>query len=393
MQIELNKQELTLKNEIREYLLDILNAPLLAELQDPNFFEGGGPEFRKALLRMGHDGWIGLSWPKSLGGKEFTPIEQYIFVEEIMRTGFPFPFLTTESVGPMIAKFGSPYAQENIAKRILTGELIFAIGYSEPNAGTDLASLSTEAKKTSKGWLINGQKIWTSLANFADYVWLAARTDKDAKKHKGISMFIVPTSDSGFACHPIHTLGDVRTNSTYYENVEVSDDFLVGDVNGGWSLITSQLNLERLALVNHGPVEELYISLLSQAKDIKLQNGKKLAEISWVQDNFAKIYYKLEALKLICWKQVWSQGNNQFSMTDASVAKVYGSEYFIEAYRLLMEIFGEISLFKSNQELAILNGKLERMYRTASILTFGGGTNEVQKDIIAIAGLFLPRSS
>ncbi|MGA1762202.1 MAG: acyl-CoA dehydrogenase family protein [Gammaproteobacteria bacterium] len=393
MQIELNKQELYLKNEIREYLLDILNAPLLAELQDPNFFEGGGPEFRKALLRMGHDGWIGLSWPKSLGGKEFTPIEQYIFVEEIMRTGFPFPFLTTESVGPMIAKFGSPYAQENIAKRILTGELIFAIGYSEPNAGTDLASLSTEAKKTSKGWLINGQKIWTSLANFADYVWLAARTDKDAKKHKGISMFIVPTSDSGFACHPIHTLGDVRTNSTYYENVEVSDDFLVGDVNGGWSLITSQLNLERLALVNHGPVEELYISLLSQAKDIKLQNGKKLAEISWVQDNFAKIYYKLEALKLICWKQVWSQGNNQFSMTDASVAKVYGSEYFIEAYRLLMEIFGEISLFKSNQELAILNGKLERMYRTASILTFGGGTNEVQKDIIAIAGLFLPRSS
>lgn len=393
MQIELNKQELHLKNEIKEYLIDILNAPLLAELQDPNFFEGGGPEFRKALLRMGHDGWIGLSWPKSLGGKEFTPIEQYIFVEEIMRTGFPFPFLTTESVGPMIAKFGSPYAQENIAKRILTGELIFAIGYSEPNAGTDLASLSTEAKKTSKGWLINGQKIWTSLANFADYVWLAARTDKDAKKHKGISMFIVPTSDSGFACHPIHTLGDVRTNSTYYENVEVSDDFLVGDVNGGWSLITSQLNLERLALVNHGPVEELYISLLSQAKDIKLQNGKKLAEISWVQDNFAKIYYKLEALKLICWKQVWSQGNNQFSMTDASVAKVYGSEYFIEAYRLLMEIFGEISLFKSNQELAILNGKLERMYRTASILTFGGGTNEVQKDIIAMAGLFLPRSS
>lgn len=393
MQIELNKQELHLKNEIKEYLIDILNAPLLAELQDPNFFEGGGPEFRKALLRMGHDGWIGLSWPKSLGGKEFSPIEQYIFVEEIMRTGFPFPFLTTESVGPMIAKFGSSYAQENIAKRILTGELIFAIGYSESNAGTDLASLSTEAKKTNNGWLINGQKIWTSLANFADYVWLAARTDKEAKKHKGISMFIVPTSDSGFTCHPIHTLGDVRTNSTYYDNIEVNDDFLVGDVNGGWSLITSQLNLERLALVNHGPVEELYTSLLLQAKEIKLQNGKRLAEISWVQDNFAKIYYKLEALKLICWKQVWSQGNNQFSMTDASVAKVYGSEYFIEAYRLLMEIFGEISLFKSNQELAILNGKLERMYRTASILTFGGGTNEVQKDIIAMAGLFLPRSS
>ena len=393
MQIELNKKQANLKIEIREYLQDLLTHELLKELQDPSYFEGGGPEFRKALLRMGNDGWIGLSWPKSLGGKEFSPIEQYIFVEEIMRTGFPFPFLTTESVGPMIANHGSDYAKENIAKRILTGELIFAIGYSEPNAGTDLASLTTRADKSPKGWMINGQKIWTSLANFADYVWLAARTNQGAKKHKGISMFIVPTDDPGFSCHPIHTLGDVRTNTTHYDNINISDDFLVGEIDKGWSLITSQLNLERLALVNHGPVEELYLNLLLQAKETKLQNGMRLANVPWVQDAFAKIYYKLEALKLICWKQVWSQGNNNFSMTDASVAKVYGSEYFIEAYRMMMEIFGELSLFKSNQELTILNGKLERMYRTASILTFGGGTNEVQKDIIAMAGLFLPRSN
>ncbi len=206
-------------------------------------------------------------------------------------------------------------------------------------------------------------------------------------------MFIVPTDDPGFSCHPIHTLGDVRTNTTHYDNIEISDDFLVGEIDKGWSLITSQLNLERLALVNHGPVEELYLNLLLQAKETQLQNGTRLANVPWVQDAFAKIYYKLEALKLICWKQVWSQGNNNFSMTDASVAKVYGSEYFIEAYRMMMEIFGELSLFKSNQELTILNGKLERMYRTASILTFGGGTNEVQKDIIAMAGLFLPRSN
>ncbi|MEK9649835.1 MAG: acyl-CoA dehydrogenase family protein [Gammaproteobacteria bacterium] len=393
MEIELSKKELKLKCTINEYLKELLNVELRQELSDSRYFEGGGPEFRKALLQMGKDGWIGLSWPKSFGGKEFSPIEQYIFVEEIMRTGFPFPFLTTESIGPMIAKYGSSFAKDNIARRILTGELIFAIGYSEPNAGTDLASLITSAEKSSEGWLINGQKIWTSLANFADYVWLAARTDKEAKKHKGISMFIVPTNAPGFSCHPIHTLGDVRTNSTFYENVFVKNDFLVGEVNSGWSLITSQLNLERLALVNHGPIEELYNNLLIVAKGIKLINGMKLSEVPWIQDSFAKIYYKLEALKLICWKQVWSQGKNNFSMTDASVAKVYGSEFFIEAYRMMMEIFGEISLFKSNQELSILNGKLERMYRTASILTFGGGTNEVQKDIIAMAGLFLPRTS
>ena len=145
MKIELTKNQQKLKDELKEYFSALLNKELLNEMSDPQFFEGGGPEFKKALKIMGQDGWIGLSWPKEFGGKEFTPIEQYIFVEEIMRTGFPFPFLTTESVGPMIAQHGSDWAKETIAKSILRGETIFAIGYSEPNAGTDLASLKTQA--------------------------------------------------------------------------------------------------------------------------------------------------------------------------------------------------------------------------------------------------------
>lgn len=391
MKIELTKNQQKLKDELKEYFSALLNKELLSEMSDPQFFEGGGPEFKKALKIMGQDGWIGLSWPKEFGGKEFTPIEQYIFVEEIMRTGFPFPFLTTESVGPMIAQYGSDWAKETIAKSILRGETIFAIGYSEPNAGTDLASLKTQAQPCKEGFKINGQKIWTSLANYADYIWLAARTNNEVKKHKGISMFIVPTDDDGFSYTPIQTLGDVTTNMTYYDDIYVSKDNLVGELNSGWNLITSQLNLERLALVNHGPVDELYHQLLSLAKSTKVDSTNALSDIDWVKSNFAKIYSGLETLKLICWKQVWGMENNALSMTDASVAKIYGSEYFIEAYRMMMEIFGELSIIRDDS-LSILNSRLERMYRTASILTFGGGTNEVQRDIISMAGLLMPRS-
>ena len=392
MLIKLNSKQAKLKAELQEYFKGLITPELKTELTNPEHFEGGGPEFKKAMRSMGADGWIGLSWKKEFGGKELSPIEQYIFVETVMRTGFPFPFLTTESVGPMIAEYGSDWAKDEIATKILQGKLIFGIGYSEPNSGTDLASLQTKAIKDGDGYLINGQKMWTSLANFSDYIWLAARTDFEAKNHKGISMFIVPTNDPGFSLTAINTLGDVRTNATFYENIKVPDSHLVGELNQGWSLITSQLNLERLALVNHGPVEELYKDVLEFAQNTKIDNDKPLSDLSWVKQNFAQIHSGIEALKLICWKQTWIMESNQLNMAEASVAKVYGSEFFIEAYRLLMEIVGELSILKNNSELKILNARLERMYRTASILTFGGGTNEVQRDIIAMAGLLMPRS-
>ncbi len=392
MLIQLNAKQAKLKADLQEYFEGLMTPALKAELNDPKHFEGGGREFKNAMQTMGADGWIGLSWKKELGGKELSPMDQYIFVETVMRTGFPFPFLTTESVGPMIAEHGSDWAKEEIATKILQGELIFGIGYSEPNSGTDLASLQTKAIKEIDGYLINGQKMWTSLANFSDYIWLATRTDFEAKNHKGISIFIVPTDDPGFSMSEINTLGDVRTNATFYDNILVPDSYLVGKLNQGWSLITSQLNLERLALVNHGPVEELYKNVLSLAHQTKINNDQYLTDLSWVKHNFAQVYSGIEALKLICWKQTWIMESDQLNMAEASVAKVYGSEFFIEAYRLLMEIMGELSLLKNESELSILNAKLERMYRTASILTFGGGTNEVQRDIIAMAGLLMPRT-
>ncbi|WP_235015482.1 acyl-CoA dehydrogenase family protein [Oceanicoccus sp. KOV_DT_Chl] len=312
-----------------------------------------------------------------------------------MRAGYSFPFLTTEAVGPQLATHGNEFQKTEIVPKIMAGECLIAIGYSEPGAGTDLAAVKTQAVQDGDEWVINGQKMWTSLAHFCDWVWLACRTDNDnPKKHKGITMFLVPTSDPGWSCTPVVTLGGVRTNATYYDNIRVPDKYRVGEINGGWKLITGQLNRERLSLVNYGPTAEMFNILVKWAQETELPAGGKVIDQPWVQMNLAKIRAGAEVLKLIAYKQAWAMTEGNLEMADASAAKVYGSEFFIEAYRMMGEIMGQAGLIKGESERsAILRGRIERLYRTASIITFGGGTNEIQRDIISAAGLWMPRAS
>ncbi len=392
MRIELTAEQKTLQAEVREYMAGIMTEAMREEMKNPEYFEGGGPLFRKALEQLGTDGWLALSWPKEYGGREASPMEQYIFTEEIMRSGFPYPFLTTEAVGPVLAEHGSDELRETVVKGILAGKVVIAIGYSEPTAGTDLASLKTKAELDGDQWVINGQKIWTSLANFSDYIWVAARTDPDAsKKHKGLTMFLVPIDTPGFSQTPIWTLG-VRTNATYYEDVRLDRKWQVGEVNRGWKLITGQLNRERLSLVNHGPVATLYEQVGAWAAETIGPDGEPLIAQPWVQANLAKVRSGLEALKLVCWKQAWAMTEGSLGMEQASAAKIFGTELFVEVYRWLLEIMGQAGTLKADSPGAILKGKIEHRYRCGSILTFGGGTNEVQREIIAAAGLWMPRA-
>ena len=391
MKIEFTKDQIKLREELRDYFNDLMNENLVKELKMSGGEGGGGPEFKKALKKIGQDGWIGLSWPKKYGGQEASYLEQYIFTEEIMRSGFPYPFLTTDSIGPTIAEYGNELIKRDLIPGILSGDIIFAIGYSEPDAGTDLASLSTKAILKNNKWIINGQKMWTSLADYSDYIWLAVRTDPKSNNHKGLSILVVPTNSKGLTISPIYTLGGVRTNTTFYDNVEIPESNLVGEVNKGWNLITGQLNRERLSLVNNAPVEKLLEDVTKWANNTVDNKGNKLIDENWVKSNLALVKSGSEALKLLCWKQAWLMTTNKLDMADASVAKVYGSEFFIEAYRLLMEIIGQESTLTSKSEKNILEGRLERLYRVSSILTFGGGTNEVQRDIISMIGLNMPR--
>lgn len=392
MNIAFTPEQKALQLEVREYMANLMTDTMREEMKNPEYFEGGGPEFRRLMKQMGKDGWISLSWPKEYGGREASPIEQYIFTEEVMKAGFPYPFLTTEAIGPVLAEHGDEQIRKTVVQGILDGEVVIAIGYSEPDAGTDLAALKTKAEQQADGsWLINGQKIWTSLANFADYIWVAARTDPDAAKpHKGISMFLVPADNPGFSHTPIHTLG-VRTNATYYQDLKLSDDWRVGEINKGWNLVTGQLNRERLSLVNHGPVFNLFDEVASWAAENNANDGQRLIDKAWVRGNLAKVKTGLQALRLICLKQAWAMETGTLTMEQASAAKVYGTEFFVEAYRLLLEILGHNGLLQQDSPGAILKGKLEHRYRVGSILTFGGGCNEVQREIIAGAGLWMPR--
>lgn len=391
LKIEFSPEQKALQQKIRAYLEDLFTPELKAELAEAGAEEGGGPEFRKVMRQLGADGYISMSWPKELGGQEASAVDQYIFTEEIVRTGFPYPFLTTEACGPVMAQHASDTVREKVVKGILAGETVVAIGYSEPNAGTDLASLTTKAERDGDDWVINGHKIWTSLADYSDYIWLAARTDHDAPKHKGLTMFVVPTNIEGYSLSPIWTLGSVRTNATYYENIRLKDEWRVGEVNQGWKLITGQLNRERLSLVNHGPVEELYLRTARWAASTEGRDGQLIIDKHWVRGNLAKVKTGLEALKMLCWRQAWAMDAGTLQMADASVAKVYGTEFFLEAYRLLMEVVGHTALLRRGSKEEALLGVLEHRYRTGSILTFGGGTNEVQREIIAGAGLWMPR--
>ena len=383
MYIDYTPEQQALRDELRAYFARLVTPEYQAELAES---EGGGPLYMKAVRQLGADGWLGLGWPKEYGGQGRTPVEQFIFFDEASRAGVMLPMLTINAVAPAIMEHGTPAQKAKYLPAILRGEAHFAIGYTEPSSGTDLASLRTRAVRDGDHWVINGSKLFTSQAEFADYIWLAARTDPDAPKHKGISMFIVPTKAPGYKITPIWTMGNVRTNATYYEDVRIPASDLVGQENGGWWLITTQLNHERIALSAVGFVDRIYQDVLAWARETRV------IERPWVQTHLARVLAKLEVLKLLNWQQAWSMARGTLNFAEASAVKVFGSEAYVEIYQLLLEVMGEAGTLRAGSPDAVVKGRVERMYRTTLILTFGGGTNEVQRDIIAMAGLGMPRA-
>jgi hypothetical protein len=376
-----------LRRELQAYFSGLMTADLRAALQGGDY--GDGQAYREVVRQLGHDGWLALSWPAEYGGRDAPPIDQLIFMDEAATAGVPVPFLTINTVGPTIMRFGTPGQKAFYLPRIAAGEIHFAIGYSEPEAGTDLASLRTRAVRVAEGgdYVINGQKMWTSLIQYADYVWLACRTDPQAPRHRGLSILIVPTSSAGFSWTPVPTMAGPTTSATYYSDVRVPASALVGQENQGWPLITNQLNHERVALTSAAPVRTALREVCEWARATKLASGQRVIDAEWVQLILARVHAKTEFLTLVNWR-IATQADA--SPAAASATKVFGTEFATEAYRLLMEVLGANALVRDESPGAILAGRIERMHRSALILTFGGGTNEVQRDIVAAAALGLP---
>jgi alkylation response protein AidB-like acyl-CoA dehydrogenase len=379
---------------LRQELADYYEKLLTPEVRDTLAREHGvGPVTREIVKQMATDGWLGIGWPKEYGGQGRSQIEQYIFFDESMRSGAPVPMLTINTVGPTIMANGTEEQKQRFLPRILAGDLHFSIGYSEPEAGTDLASLRTRAVRDGQEYVVNGRKMWTSLASDADYCWLAVRTDPEAPKHKGISMLIVDLKNTpGITIEPLHLLSSHDINAVYYDDVRVPADNLVGGENNGWNLIVNQLNHERVTLCSAGLLEQSYQETLTYARDTKLADGRRVIDQEWVRLNLARVRTGLDFLRLINWKVAWTATQGGMDVADASTIKVFGTEFYLESFRLLMEILGPRAYLERGSEEAILQGRLEMNYRSLVILTFGGGTNEIQRDLIAMFGLGLPRA-
>jgi alkylation response protein AidB-like acyl-CoA dehydrogenase len=379
-----------LRRELRAYYEDLLTPDIVAGLAEGH---GVGPVMRKVVRQMGEDGWLGIGWPKEWGGQGRSAIEQFIFFDESMRSGAPVPMLTINTVGPTIMNFGTDEQKQFFLPKILKGEIHFCIGYSEPGAGTDLAALKTRAVKDGDEYVINGQKMWTSLAGDADYIWLATRTNPEVKKHKGISLFVVDMKNTpGIRVDPLHLLSEHNINATFFEDVRVPASSLVGGENNGWTLITNQLNHERVTLCSPGIIERCLEETRAWAARTKLTDGRRVIDQEWVQINLARVRAKLEFLRLINWKVAWTATQGHLDVADASTIKVFGTEFYLEAFRLMMEIIGEQAYLNRESVDVALAGRLEMSYRSLIILTFGGGTNEIQRDLIGMFGLGLPRS-
>lgn len=392
MRISYTPEQEELRRELRSYFTQLMTPERTEALMSLQGEYGTGNVYRETVAQMGKDGWLTLSWPKEYGGQARPPMDGLIFTDEAAIAGAPVPFLTINSVAPTIMAFGTEEQKKFYLPKIAAGDLHFSIGYSEPGAGTDLAALRTTAVRDGDDYVINGQKMWTSLIPYADYVWLAVRTNPEAKKHRGISMLIVPTTAEGFSWTPVHTMSGVDTSATYYQDVRVPVANRVGEEDAGWKLVTNQLNHERVALVSAQPIFTALGEVREWAQNTKDAKGIRLIDHEWVQLNLARVHAKAEYLKLINW-ELASSKDAAPSPADASAAKVFGTELATEAYRLLMEILGPSATLRQGSHGALLRGRVERMHRSALILTFGGGTNEIQRDIIGMVALGLPRAN
>jgi len=387
MFVDYTDHQRQLRREFRDYFTTLVKPEYREELRNAE----SGDLYKELIRQQGRDGMLAIGWPEEYGGRGLTESEQLIRYEEALLAGAPTPFVTLNTVGPAIMSKGTEEQKKRFLPGIAAGELHFAIGYTEPAAGTDLAALTTSAVKHGDHYLVNGNKVFTSGAEGADYIFLAVRTDPEAKKHKGISILVASTSDPGFSRGSIHTLGGVHTNVTYYDNVKVPLDMIIGEENGGWRLITEQLNHERVGLAAWGIQGwKLFRDAMDWARETKGADGRRVIDDATAQRNLAEVYAHLEAMRVMNARMAWQLDQHEMNPVFPSAIKVYSTEIMLEICRLLMDVIGPHSLIAATSEGSVLHGNLEHEYRRATINTFGGGVVEILRGLVATHGLGMP---
>jgi alkylation response protein AidB-like acyl-CoA dehydrogenase len=384
MFIELTDSQLALRDELREYFAGLISAGERAAMVT----ERHGPVYREVVRRMGRDGWLGVGWPAEYGGRGLGQVEQQIFVSEAALADIPLPAVTLQTVGPTLQAYGTAGQKDFFLPKILAGEVHFAIGYTEPEAGTDLAALRTRAVRDGDTYVVNGQKIFTTGAHDADFIWLACRTDPEAARHKGISILIVATTDPGFSWTPIITVdGAHHVNATYYADVRVPVTMRVGEENAGWRLVTTQLNHERVMLGPAGRLGAMYDRVRGWAARQPGPDGRPLLDRPDVRRALGQAQACLRVNELLNWQVAAAE---TVDIADASATKVFASERLQRLGQVLAEIVGRHGDL-ADEATAELWMWLDVQMKRNLVLTFGGGVNEIQRELIATFGLGLPR--
>ncbi len=392
MDFEFAPEQLAFVKEV-ETFLDARQDPDVFDVTRENMAQiVDTPKRRQFMASLGQKGWLGMTWPKDYGGSDGEGVYEYLLNEQLAGRGGPQIGKGVGIVGKTIIRHGNETLKEEFLPKILRNEVEFAVGYSEPNAGSDAASMQLKATKVNHGWVLNGQKTWTTSAHFAEWYWVGARTDPEAAKHAGITLFLVPLDQPGITINAIWTMGDERTNEVFLNDVFVPDEYVVGEVNHGFQYISEALDLERFTMFTFSPIQQRFDLLVEYVKTTT-RDGQPLKDDPVIRQRLAQLATQLEVARVIGLRFVYEAGKGGAAPTAwASEYKLFATELSKRLANASMDIAGPGSQLRVKTSEAPMAGRAESTYRYTVIDTIGGGASEIQKNIIARRKLGLPKN-
>ena len=392
MDFEFSAEEQAFGAEVERFIEENYSAEVM-DLTRENFTQlADTPERRAFMRKLAAQGWLGMAWPKQYGGQEQEGVYEYILNEALARHGAPQIGKGVGIIGKTLIRHGSDKLKAEFLPRILKAEVEFAVGYSEPQAGSDAANMQLKAERDGEGWRLNGQKIWTTSAHFADWYWLGARTDPDKPKHHGISLFLLPMDSPGLTIHATPTIGCDITNEVYFDNVWVHNDYLVGEQGKGFQYIAEALDLERFTMFTFSPIEERTKLICEYVREARL-DGKPIKDDPIVRQKIANLVAQTEVARMLGLRVVSeSIKGGKPPTSEASEYKLYATELSQRAVDTALDIIGGEGQLRVHTESAPLKGRFEGAYRCTVVETIGGGASEIQKNIIARRNLGLPKN-
>src|SRR5437016_2823033 len=392
MDFDFSPEQLAFADEVERFL-DENDDPDVFDVTRENMAQiVDTPKRRELMRKIADRGWLGITWPKEWGGQEGEGVYEYLLNEALARRGGPQIGKGVGIIGKTLLAHGSERLKREFLPKILRNEVEFAVGYSEPDAGSDAASMKLRATRDGDGWRLNGQKTWTTSAHFAEWYWVGARTDPNVPKHRGITLFLVPLDQPGITINPIWTMGDERTNDVFFDDVWVSDEYVVGDVNRGFQYISEALDLERFTMFTFSPIEQR-MDLLCDYVATETRDDRRLGDDPLVRQEIAVLATDCEVARVLGLRFVAkSMKGGPPPTTEASEYKLFATELSKRLANASMDIGGPGSQVRVHTEDAPMAGRAESTYRYTVIDTIGGGASEIQKNIIARRKLGLPKN-